>query len=86
MDGVATNEITQVRELLEPVDLEGAVVTADAVNAQRDTADYIAGPEEDGGRAPDYLLFVIILSFRVSQVCDLRCPVVDSVVGGTLAA
>jgi hypothetical protein len=53
-----TNEITQVRELLENVDLSGAVVTADAVNAQRDTADYIAGPEEDGGRASDYLLLV----------------------------
>jgi uncharacterized protein with PhoU and TrkA domain len=53
-----TNEITQVRELLENVDLSGAVVTADAVNAQRDTADYIAGPEQDGGRASDYLLLV----------------------------
>ena len=28
----------------------------------------------------------IILSFRVSQACDLRCPVVDSVADGTLAA
>jgi hypothetical protein len=28
----------------------------------------------------------IILSFRVSQGCDLRCPVVDSVVDGTRAA
>ena len=28
----------------------------------------------------------VILSFRVSQACDLRCPVVDSVAGGTLAA
>jgi hypothetical protein len=40
------------------VDLAGAVVTADAVNAQRDTADYIAGPAEDGGRASAYFLFV----------------------------
>jgi predicted transposase YbfD/YdcC len=53
-----TNEITQVKVLLENVDLSGAVVTADAVNAQRDTADYIAGPEQDGGRASDYLLLV----------------------------
>jgi hypothetical protein len=29
---------------------------------------------------------VVILSFRVSRGCDLRCLVVDSVVGGTLAA
>jgi transposase-like protein len=28
----------------------------------------------------------VILSSRVSQGCDLRCPVVDSVAGGTLAA
>jgi hypothetical protein len=28
----------------------------------------------------------VILSFRVSQGCDLRCPVVDSVADGTLAA
>jgi predicted transposase YbfD/YdcC len=53
-----TNEITQVKALLEHVGLAGAVVTADAVNAQRETADYIAGPAEDGGRASDYLLFV----------------------------
>jgi hypothetical protein len=29
---------------------------------------------------------IVILSFRVSQVCDLWCPVVDSVADGTLAA
>lgn len=53
-----TTETTQVRALLDSVDLDGAVVTADAVNAQRDTADYIAGPEEEGGRESDYFLFV----------------------------
>jgi len=53
-----TTETTQVRELLEHVDLDGAVVTADAVNAQRDIADYIAGPAEDGGRGSAYFLFV----------------------------
>ena len=53
-----TNEITQVKELLDPVDLDGAVVTADAAHAQRQTAAYIAGPEEDGGREADYFLFV----------------------------
>jgi predicted transposase YbfD/YdcC len=53
-----TTETTQVRALLEHVDLDGAVVTADAVNAQRDTADYIAGPAEDGGRGSAYFLFV----------------------------
>jgi hypothetical protein len=53
-----TTETTQVRELLENVDLAGAVVTADAANAQRDTAEYIAGKEEDGGRDSAYFLFV----------------------------
>ena len=53
-----TTETTQVKKLLEHVDLKNAVVTADAVNAQRDTAGYIAGPQEDGGRDADYFLFV----------------------------
>ena len=53
-----TTETTQVKELLENVDLAGAVVTADAVNAQRDTAAYIAGKEEDGARGSAYFLFV----------------------------
>jgi predicted transposase YbfD/YdcC len=53
-----TTETTQVRALLEHVDLAGAVVTADAVNAQRDTADYIAGKQEDGGRGSAYFLLV----------------------------
>jgi hypothetical protein len=32
------------------------------------------------------LALTVILSFRVSRGCDLRRPVADSVVGGTLAA
>ena len=53
-----TNEITQVRQLLDPVNLENAVVTRDAAHAQRDTAQYIAGSKEEGNRASDYLLTV----------------------------
>jgi predicted transposase YbfD/YdcC len=53
-----TTETTQVKELLEPVGLQHAVVTADAAHAQRETAEYIAGPEEDGGRNADYFLFI----------------------------
>jgi predicted transposase YbfD/YdcC len=53
-----TNEITQVRELLDAIDLAGCVVTADAAHAQRDTAEYIAGKKEDGGREPDYAVTV----------------------------
>jgi predicted transposase YbfD/YdcC len=53
-----TTETTQVKALLESVDLENAVVTADAVNAQRETADHIAGRKEDGNRGSAYFLFV----------------------------
>jgi hypothetical protein len=53
-----TTETTQVKELLETVDLRSAVITADAAHAQRDTAEYIAAPEQDGGRGSDYFLFV----------------------------
>ena len=34
------------------------MVTADAAHAQRETAEYIAGQAEDGGRESDYFLFV----------------------------
>ena len=53
-----TTEVTQVRALLGDVDLHGAVVTADAAHSCRETAQYIAGQEEDGGREADYFLFV----------------------------
>ncbi len=53
-----TTETTQVKELLEPVDLEDAVVTADAAHAQRETAEYIASSTDDGNRGSDYFLFV----------------------------
>ena len=46
-----TNETTQVKALLDHVDLTGAVVTADAAHASRETAQYIAGQ-----RGADYLL------------------------------
>jgi predicted transposase YbfD/YdcC len=48
-----TTETTQVRELLDSVDLQNAVVTADAAHAQHQTAQYIAGERES-----DYFLFV----------------------------
>jgi predicted transposase YbfD/YdcC len=48
-----TNETTQVKALLDTIDLTGAVVTADAAHASRDTAAYIAGQ-----RGADYLLTV----------------------------
>ncbi len=48
-----TTEITQVRALLDGVDLDGRVVTADAAHAQHVTADYLVA--ERGG---DYVLQV----------------------------
>jgi predicted transposase YbfD/YdcC len=45
-----SNEITGFRPLLEEVDLEGAVVTADALHCQRDHARYLVGE-----RHADYL-------------------------------
>jgi predicted transposase YbfD/YdcC len=53
-----TTEVTQAKALLGGVDLENAVVAADAVHSCRETAQYIAGKREDGGREADYLLFV----------------------------
>jgi predicted transposase YbfD/YdcC len=48
-----TTETTRVKELLRDIDLAGAVVTADAFHASRETAQHIAG-----GRGADYFLFV----------------------------
>ena len=36
-----SNEIPALRELLEPLDLDGAVITADAMHTQVDTAEWI---------------------------------------------
>jgi hypothetical protein len=46
-----TNETTQVKALLDTIDLRGALVTADAAHASRETAAYVAGE-----RGADYLL------------------------------
>ena len=43
----ATTEITQVKALLDPVDLTGAVVTGDAAHTQHATAQYILDREAD---------------------------------------
>jgi hypothetical protein len=53
-----TTEVTQVKCLLAGVDLDGAVVTADAVHACRETAGHIAGGKDDGNRGAGYFLFV----------------------------
>jgi predicted transposase YbfD/YdcC len=53
-----TTESTQVKALLDAVDLKDAVVTADAAHSGTETAQYIAGKEEDGGRDADYFLYV----------------------------
>lgn len=48
-----TNEIKAVKPLLEPVDVEGAVITADAMHAQKETAKYIVEKKK-----ADYLFVV----------------------------
>ena len=48
-----TNEIPHLRPLLEPLDLEGCVVTLDALHTQKETARYLV--EEKGA---DYLMTV----------------------------
>jgi hypothetical protein len=48
-----TNEITEFRPLLEDVDLQGAVVTADALHTQRDHANFLV---ED--KSADYVFTV----------------------------
>ena len=53
-----TTESTQVKALLDTADLENAVVTADAAHSGTETARYIAGKQEDGGREADYFLYV----------------------------
>lgn len=47
-----SSEIPAVKDLLEPLDLTGTVVTADALHCQRDTATWLVG------RGADYLMTV----------------------------
>jgi hypothetical protein len=61
----------------EPAAAGPAVVTA---------ADMVAGHVSLDVSCLDRLYLNVILSFRVSQGCDLRRPVVNSVVDGTAAA
>jgi predicted transposase YbfD/YdcC len=72
-----TTETTQVKALLDAVDLTGAVVTADAAHASRETAAYIAGE-----RAADYLLTVKgntpglqrAIFGKIQAECDAAAP------------
>jgi predicted transposase YbfD/YdcC len=41
-----TNELTRFRPLLEPLDLAGVIVTADALHTQREHARWLAGDKE----------------------------------------
>jgi predicted transposase YbfD/YdcC len=72
-----TTETTQVKALLDAVDLTGAVVTADAAHASRETAAYIAGE-----RGADYLLTVKgntpglqrAIFDKIQSECDAAAP------------
>jgi len=46
----------------------------------------VAAVIDRGFRSERFALLVVILSFRVSQGCDLGRPVVDNVADGTLEA
>ena len=61
----------------EPAAAGPAVVTA---------AEMVAGHVRLDISCVDRLYLNFILSFRVSQGCDLRRPVMDSVLNGTAAA
>ena len=52
----------------------------------RTTADVLSGHVVFEIESVDRMYLNVILSFRVSQGCDLRRPVVDSVLDGTAAA
>jgi hypothetical protein len=45
--GAKTNEIPMIIPLLDGLDLDGAVITADALHTQRATADYVHGRGAD---------------------------------------
>jgi hypothetical protein len=72
-----TNETTQVKALLDTIDLTRAVVTADAAHASRETAAYIAGQ-----RAADYPLTVKgntpglqrAIYDKIQAECDASAP------------
>jgi predicted transposase YbfD/YdcC len=72
-----TNETTQVKALLDAIDLTGAVVTADAAHASRETAEHIAGQ-----RGADYLLTVKgntpglqrAIFDKIQAQCDAAAP------------
>jgi len=64
-----TTESTQVKVLLDNVDLRNAVVTADAAHSGAGTAQYIAGKAEDGGRESDYFLYVKANTPSLQRAC-----------------
>jgi len=73
--GDKTNEIPEARRLLEPLELRGKVVTADAMHTQRDLARFIV--EQKGG---DYLFTVkdnqpTMLKLLAAQDWDVSPPV-----------
>jgi hypothetical protein len=73
--GEKTNEIPEARRLLEPLDLRGKVVTADAMHTQRNLARFIVEEKE-----ADYLFTVkdnqpMMRKLLAAQDWDLPPPV-----------
>ena len=48
-----SNEITAIKPLLDPLDIEGKIVTMDAIHTQVETARYVKGEKK-----ADYVLIV----------------------------
>ncbi len=69
----ATTEVTQVERLLDPVDLDGAVVTGDAAHTQTRTAAYLRRREADyvftlKGNQPSLLDSVVAKLFATNDL------------------
>jgi predicted transposase YbfD/YdcC len=73
-----SNEITAIPELLRLLDLEGAVVTADALNCQREIAagiraagaDYVLAVKGNQGRLYDDVLACVAAALEQDAACD----------------
>jgi predicted transposase YbfD/YdcC len=63
-----TTEVTQIRALLDPIDITGMVITADAAHPRRDTADYLHA------RGADYVFTVKANKPALQAAIAIRMP------------
>jgi len=72
--GHKTNEITQVRPLLDPLCLDGAVITLDALHCQRETARFIVEDNIAAGLRWTGRNYMNPLSLLKLSTCSLPNP------------